>query len=78
LGCTPHVSLNSSALHFGSLKFDNTKGPYYSLLAKEAVIFRFEQINSLLTVEVVLLNWSSGLASRVQLSVTSVTAVTRT
>jgi hypothetical protein len=41
LVCTPHVSLNSSALHSGSLKFDNIKGPYYSVRAKEDVIFRF-------------------------------------
>jgi hypothetical protein len=41
IGLQSYVSLNSSVLHFGSLKFDNGKGPYYSVLAKEVVIFRF-------------------------------------
>jgi hypothetical protein len=47
---------NSSVLHFESLKFDNIKGPYFSMLAKEVVlliwavdrlqgcIFRFPQL----------------------------------
>jgi hypothetical protein len=41
IGLHSRVSLNVSVLHFGSLKFDNIKGPYYYVLAKEALIFRF-------------------------------------
>jgi hypothetical protein len=41
LRCTPHVSLNLSAPHFGTLSFDNIKGPYYALLEKEVVNFHF-------------------------------------
>jgi hypothetical protein len=71
-----YISLNSSVLHFGSLKFDNSKGPHYSVLGNEVVIFCFWiNKNSWRTVEVVLLIWSSGLASSVQFPVASVIAV---
>jgi hypothetical protein len=41
IGPRSYVCLNSSTLHFVSLKFDNIKGPYYSVLAKEVAVFRF-------------------------------------
>jgi hypothetical protein len=40
-GCTPHVSLNSSVVRFGTINFDNIKRPYYSLLAEEVAKFHF-------------------------------------
>jgi hypothetical protein len=39
LGCAPHVSVKFPALQFGTSDFDNIKGPYYSLLAKEVAKF---------------------------------------
>jgi hypothetical protein len=41
IGLHSNISLNSSILHFLSLKSDNIKEPYYSILAKEVVIFCF-------------------------------------
>jgi hypothetical protein len=75
IGLHFYVSLNSPVFHFGSLKFDNNKGSCYSVLEKEATKFRF-WINSLWTVEVVLLISSSGLVSSVQFPVASVITVT--
>jgi hypothetical protein len=61
------------------LNFDNIKG-LYLLVQRKLQSFAFKEISSLLIVEVlvVLLIWISGLASRVQFPVASVTAVSRT
>jgi hypothetical protein len=39
------------ALRFRKLNFDNIKVPYYTLLAKEVVIFRFRTISKILKKE---------------------------
>jgi hypothetical protein len=77
LSCTPHVSLNSSVLHSGTLKFDNIEGPYYPLLANEVAKFHFRTNKQFMNNEsccVADLEQRTGF--KVQLPVTSVTAMT--